>query len=328
MLLRVVTLACVLLLAGAAGWLASNRFADRETPEETPDTRAVVHVDGRVAPSTAQPIHAEPLMDLATVEQSANTIEPGIDAEAGVLMQLQEELERETTQRRLLERRLHELADKVAKLEQVVPREKQVAGAQAAVVRSESRDAAVEAQTRAERRVARFLAAGFSAEETRDLTRRMEEVEMDQLYLRDRASREGWLRTPEYRNARNDLRNRLLEEMGEEAYDRFLYATEQSNRVLVDSVLDNSPAQDIGLESGDIIRGYGDKRVFSFRDIRRESQQGTAGDSVALRVERDGEILELEIPRGPLGVRLNSLSVGPDQEGMDTTSRRRRSRRF
>lgn len=303
--------------------MGANRFAPTDSTEETPNTQAIAYVEGRVPRPSHQTIRGEALPTLSAVEQSRDDIEAGLESKTDILMQLQETLDRETIQRRLLERRLQELAEQVEKLERATP-----AGTQAASAQHQGENVAVEAQTPAARQAARFLAAGFDVQEATELTRRMEEVEMEQLYLRDRARREGWLRTPEFRKARNDLRNQLKEEMGEEVYDRFLYATDRDNRVIVDSVLENSPGEEIGLQPGDIILGYDDERVFSFYDLRRESARGTAGDLVPLRVERDGEILEFDIPRGPLGVRLNSLSVLPNQDGIDTTPRRRRLRRL
>ena len=227
-----------------------------------------------------------------------------------MLAEIQARLERETAQRRLLERRVQELSDQLASLEIITPGSAGQPSATIATVAARG-ETPIDREAQAKARRTRFQAAGFDEEEEQELTRRMDEVAMDRLYLRDRARREGWRRTPEYRQEARALRNEVRNEIGDETYDRLLYAREDDNRVLIERVLESSPAQEIGLQPGDVILGYDGMRVFSNRDIRTARRNGAAGDPVPLRIERNGELLELEIPRGPLGVHLDTTSVMP-----------------
>jgi len=306
--IRLVPLAVVLLVGATMAWLLANHWSDPEDSATT-ITPGSMRPAVRIGPPRfEQGTPSQPAPKLAQVQQA----ESGEKAPAGdVLMQIQTRLEHETAQRRLLERRVQELSDKLARIENITPGSAAplatVASA-AGVAPTETRDDPV---ARARARTARFLSAGFDAEEEKQLTRRMDEIEMERLYLRDRAGREGWRRTPEYRQEARELRDELRNEIGEDTYDRLLYASERDNRVLVQKVLESSPAQEIGLQPGDVILDYDGRRVFSNRDIRTARAKGEAGDPVPLRVERNGEVLELEIPRGPLGVHLGGSSVMP-----------------
>lgn len=310
MMLRMMLFAAGLFAAGTVGWLLANHWNE---PGNSPVTMAAASVEStlRIGPpplapdSTAETIDRLSLANTRDGEPQDETV--SLDA---VLLQLQARLDDEVLQRRLLERRVQELTHKLGNLEETgqSPGRRPTATVASASETDSRRD---DPAVRAEARTARFVSVGFNAEDEKQLTRRMDEVEMERLYLRDRARREGWLRTPQYRDAANDLHNELRNEIGEEGYDRLLYATEQDNRVLVNGVLESSPAQEVGLQQGDVIITYDGTRVFSRRDIRTATRQGEMGDLVPLRVERNGQVLDVEIPRGPLGVQLGSSNVLP-----------------
>ena len=68
------------------------------------------------------------------------------------------------------------------------------------------------------------------------------------------------------------------------------------------AILSSSPAENSGLKAGDRIIGYAGERVFNVRDLNKLTVQGEAGESVLLEIERDGEPIQLTIPRGPIGI--------------------------
>ena len=106
----------------------------------------------------------------------------------------------------------------------------------------------------------------------------------------------------------------LRAEIGDEAYDRFLYLTGQPNRVVIDSVIADSPAQQAGLQAGDVVINYADGRIFSWVDLRDATRAGQRGEYIIMRVQRDGELFELNVPRGPLGVRMEMEQIEPGAE--------------
>jgi len=72
----------------------------------------------------------------------------------------------------------------------------------------------------------------------------------------DRASREGYIGTERYVNELNELREQdisLRDEIGDEYYDNYLYTSGQSNRIRVASVMIGSPAEQAGMQNGDMI---------------------------------------------------------------------------
>lgn len=156
--------------------------------------------------------------------------------------------------------------------------------------------------------------AGLSASQVAQVKERYEQLEMDRLYLRDRATREGWMGTVRYSNevakleaSRQEVRNSL----GDDGYDAYLFASGESNRVLIREMLQGSPAKQAGMQVGDAVLRYGDKRIFTTRELQNATTGGKNGEMVRMEIERDGKRMEYYVPRGPLGVYLDSDTVKP-----------------
>lgn len=159
-----------------------------------------------------------------------------------------------------------------------------------------------------------LVEAGFDPREAARLREQTEQLELEQLYLRDRAVREGWAGTPRFAEEARalDARGRALrEELGDDRYDWLLFAAGRPNRVIVQSVMERSPASEGGLQAGDAILSYGGTRLFDVSTLRDATTGGRAGESVAVDVARGGERLRLYVPRGPLGIRLEELRQRP-----------------
>jgi hypothetical protein len=164
------------------------------------------------------------------------------------------------------------------------------------------------------------LAAGFSPEEVARFRARLDELELERLYLRDRAAREGWLDTPRFREQSDALGRAFLglrDEFDEGLYDWVLYATGHPNRVAVTEVLSGSAAEAAGLRGGDVIVRYDQRLVLSPGELRDATAAGRAGELVAVEVQRRGDPAPLRVfvPRGPLGVRMVPARVEPPPAG-------------
>src|SRR5690606_32855157 len=94
----------------------------------------------------------------------------------------------------------------------------------------------------------------------------------------------------------------LRSEMSDDESERYVAALGRPTNVDVDQVLANSPAKQAGLEAGDEIVAYGGKRVFSYHERTAFTLAGTPGEPVVVDVRRDGQMLQLVLPRGPLGI--------------------------
>jgi hypothetical protein len=158
---------------------------------------------------------------------------------------------------------------------------------------------------------ATLVAAGLDPRRAEALRERWEEHELEKLYLRDQAAREGWMVSPRHRREQHALVAQLREEIGEEDYAALLYATGKPNAVEVTDVLARSPARDAGLEAGDEILRYDGKRVFRPNELRLATATGEPNEVVSIEVRRDGRPLTLRVRRGPLGVILQSTTRPP-----------------
>lgn len=160
-----------------------------------------------------------------------------------------------------------------------------------------------------------LIDAGMEQDAAEQLKARFEKVELEKLYLRDQAVREGWAGGRRFRHALEKIEAQtegLKDELDEKTYAAYLYAAGQPNRVAVQSVLDGSAASSAGLQPGDQILQYADQRIYNWRDLRQATTEGDINNSVAVKVLRDGTTLELYVQRGPLGIRMSSLSVAPE----------------
>lgn len=159
-----------------------------------------------------------------------------------------------------------------------------------------------------------LVKAGLDEAVADNILRRRNQLELARLELRDRASREGFLGTQRYSRelaALNTGDMPLRDEIGDEAYDRYLYATEQNNRVKVVSVMMGSAAEQAGILSGDLIRSYNGNTVFKWTEVQQATAGGELGEYVPIGISRDGLPLNLWVPRGPLGVRLDATRLNP-----------------
>jgi hypothetical protein len=158
--------------------------------------------------------------------------------------------------------------------------------------------------------------AGLPPAAAADVKRRYDELTMDEISLRNLATREGWADTPEFVEELDEIeaeRLAIRDEIGDEAYDHYLFAVGQPNRVYVTDVMTNSPASVAGLQTSDVIVRYGGSRIFAPDDLVAETQVGNQGESIRVQITRNGEPLELEVPRGPLGVQIGVTQEPPDK---------------
>ena len=160
----------------------------------------------------------------------------------------------------------------------------------------------------------RLAASGFTLQQFEDLRRREEGAQMEQIELNDRAIREGWVNSPRYFEEINQLTSGadgIRRELGDDAYDRYLYASGRSNRIAVGTVIATSPAEQAGFQTGDVIRSYGGERVFSTAQLVNLRSAGNLGKSVIVEIIREGELITITMPRGPMGVQTSAQRVDP-----------------
>lgn len=162
-----------------------------------------------------------------------------------------------------------------------------------------------------------LVTAGLDPQTVTEIKRRRDDLTMAEMFLRDRANREQWADSPRFQDEMAAIEQQqmsLREEIGDDAYDRYLAAAGEPNRVRVEDVMMESPAAVAGLQRGDLVLRYGDARIFAPADLVAETRVGTAGEWVPLEVLRQGQRLQISVPRGPLGLRI-AASQAPAGEG-------------
>ena len=159
-----------------------------------------------------------------------------------------------------------------------------------------------------------MLSTGLSAAEITEIKNQYETIEREKLYLRDRAIRENWIGTERYTKELAELNGRFdsfRSQTSENVYESLLFATGQSNRVVIQDVMQNSPASQAGIKTGDFLLQYGESRIYSAFDLRRAITDGEAGEEVKIELIRNGTASTVYMPRGPMGIRMESTSVQP-----------------
>lgn len=159
-----------------------------------------------------------------------------------------------------------------------------------------------------------LIDAGVDANTAKDLKSRYEKQELEKLYLRDQTMRDGTFGSRSYREELEKLDAQLgdlQKELGDDSYSAYLFATGQSNRVTVQSVLAKSSADTADIRTDDQITRYGDQRIYNWRDLRDATTQGDINETVAVHIIREGKPMQIYVQRGPLGIRMSSISTAP-----------------
>ena len=160
-----------------------------------------------------------------------------------------------------------------------------------------------------------MIAVGMPSETIQAMKVTVDQNQLSMLQLRDRAIREGWDDSEEYREQMSALRNpyrELREQFGDEAYDQYLYASGMPNRVQIREVYTGSAAANAGLRPGDILVSYADNSIYSMSTLRQSTLEGSVGETILLELNRDGETFTASVPRGPLGISMSAVVVKPE----------------
>jgi len=154
------------------------------------------------------------------------------------------------------------------------------------------------ARQQPEYRIEKLVSAGFAQEEATHIV----QIESQEL-LRQLQAQYDSRRQRSESNGTNVLRsNALRTELGDQNYERYLEANGWPTSAHIGGVIGGSPGELAGLRFGDKITSYAGERVFNLNDINNLTIQGTRGESVLIELEREGESVQLTIPRGPIGI--------------------------
>ena len=221
----------------------------------------------------------------------------------GRIADLEDALDAEILQRSALEDRVAELAAQLEALGQRPRFARDAGGANAPQeqppangLQIRAREGRASNQSRERILLDRLTAAGFAPDRAEWINRRTEELRMKALQEQYDARREG--RAP----AGDSPETTLRAELGEADYERYRTAMGQPTSVGVADVLASSPGERAGLLPGDEIVAYAGNRVYDVGELNALTLEGTSGESVVLDVRRDGQNVQLVMPRGPIGI--------------------------
>ena len=149
-------------------------------------------------------------------------------------------------------------------------------------------------------RTERLVASGFTEERAQQILELEDEMRMAALEAEYEARRNGeafnpWDRASEYQAS-------LRERLGDAEFEKYLTAQGGQASITVREVIGSSPANRAGLRPGDRILSYDGKRVFGMNDLKSMAFAGDPGEDVIVDIERNGQRMQLVMPRGPLGI--------------------------
>lgn len=156
-----------------------------------------------------------------------------------------------------------------------------------------------------ERQLDRLVRAGFSRERAEWIERRTQELQVQAMQAQYDAQRSG----QQFRGM--DMQAALRKEIGDGEYEKYLTAMNRPTRVQVMDVLASSAAERSGLQAGDQIVSYAGTRVFEMSELNALTRQGNAGEAVTVEVQRNGQTVQVQVPRGVLGVEGGGARGGP-----------------
>lgn len=145
-----------------------------------------------------------------------------------------------------------------------------------------------------------LIDGGFSPDRAEWLARRESELQMEAMQARFDARRSGEPFDP-FEPGMNPGAA-LRAEIGDVEYEQYLEASGRPTSVRVGAVLESSPGQRAGLQPGDEIISYDGERVFNSFELSERTMLGEPGESVVIDVMRDGVLMQVVVPRGPIGV--------------------------
>ena len=149
-----------------------------------------------------------------------------------------------------------------------------------------------------EQRAARLVEGGFTPQRAQWLMDRTEALRMESLQAVYEARREGRPVDASIVNEQSVLRR----EIGDAEYEQYLRALGRPTAVGVSDVFASSPAETAGLRPGDQIVSYAGARVFDMRELNQLTYEGETGQPVVVEVLRDGQRIQVVLPRGPVGI--------------------------
>lgn len=149
-------------------------------------------------------------------------------------------------------------------------------------------------------RNSRLVNGGFTEARANQILQIEDQVRMDLLQAEYAAQRDGTDINPW--NQASNYQATLRDQLGDAEFEKYLRANGNQAAVTVREVISSSPANRAGLRPGDQIVSYDGNRVFNMAELKSSAFDGAPGEDVIVDIERDGQRMQLVLPRGPIGI--------------------------
>lgn len=156
-------------------------------------------------------------------------------------------------------------------------------------------------------RTDRLVSGGFSENRAKQILAIEDEIRMDLLQAEYEARRSG--SEQDYWDRASNYQGTMRERLGESDYEKYIVAQGGQASITVSDVIGTSPASRAGLKPGDRIVSYDGNRVYSMWELKNQAFEGDQGEDVIVDIERDGQRMQLVMPRGPLGITGNGANI-------------------
>jgi len=260
------------------------------------------------------PVDAQTSDDEQTLEVAALPVPDDIP------LYLQNEIEDLREQSEMAREQIDELKQTVAELSDDIENGREPDSpsddVQSAAAATEAQPAPTSNRGRRNRGINReaLIQTGVDASVIDLVEQRQDQQALARLDLLDRAAREGYSGTERLENELDELRDSspsLQDELGDDAFDQYLYNAGNTNRVRVATIISGSIAEQAGIQLGDIIYQYGQTRVFTIRGLVSAIREGVRDEPVLVSIIREGQPLVFDVTRAPLGVTLSGVRLEP-----------------
>lgn len=152
---------------------------------------------------------------------------------------------------------------------------------------------------------------GLSTRDIDYLQDHYNQLRHEKIIIDERAVQQDYVSRSRHTRELGELQDQFRQDVGEQNYDLVLYATSQMNRVQVNGVLRASIGDSFGLETGDVIYRYAEKRIFSPDSLSILTRKTDRSEYITIQVIRHGELVTLTVVGGVLGAKYEHIRTSP-----------------
>lgn len=156
-----------------------------------------------------------------------------------------------------------------------------------------------------------LLALGLDSYEVDYLRNSFEQYQLEKINTRNNAASQGLSTSSRLTTELRNVEMRFRNDIGDDNYDKVLYASGEKNRLEISDMIDGSSGHNSGILPGDIIHSYGGERIFDPNTLYLKTKNGTDLESVEIVIERDGELISLLATGGRLGAKIQHIRIPP-----------------